>query len=139
MANRRDVMAVIAIAGFTLLTAVSGLYLGFVAPRTPYQGKPAPIVPDHGAILYQLRSIYSDPGRVRLDWRDVPGAKSYKVTVMTAEDESLYVSPTLHQNSWVIPSTEAFPLERQTTYHWKVTIFLSEHTETAEPGAFSTQ
>jgi len=139
MANRRDVGAVILIAGFTLLTALSGLYLGFVAPRAPYQGKPAPIVPDQGAILYQLRSIYSDPGRVRLDWRDVPGATSYKVTVMTAEDESLYVSPTLHQNSWVIPNSEAFPLQHQTTYHWKVTVTFSDHTESSDPGAFSTQ
>ena len=51
MANRREVVSVIAIAGFTLLTAVSGLYLGFVAPRSVSHGKPAPRVPDKGAIL----------------------------------------------------------------------------------------
>ena len=140
MANRRDVGSIIAIFGFTLLTAVSGLYLGFVAPRSTSQGKPAPRVPDQGAILYDMHSIYSPPNRIRLDWRDVPGATGYRVTVMTTEDESLFVSPLLPRNSWVIPhDDEAYPLQPLTTYHWKVTAVLPESTQTSDPASFAMQ
>jgi hypothetical protein len=139
MANRREVASVLAIAGFTLLTAASGLYLGFVAPRATSHGKPAPIVPDQGAILYEMHSIYSNPGRVRLDWRDVPHAEGYRITVMTPADDSLFTSPVLPVNSWVIPHEKGFPLARQTVYHWKVTVLLPDHTEVSEPAAFATQ
>jgi hypothetical protein len=138
MANRRDLGTVLAIAGFTLLTAVSGLYLGFVAPRAP-QGKPVPIQPDQGAILYQMHSMYSKPDRVRLEWRDVKAAVAYQITVMTPEDEPLFVSPRLPRNSWVIPHERAYPLSKQTVYHWKVTTFLPDRTETSEAAAFATQ
>lgn len=139
MANRRDLGTVIAIAGFTLLTAVSGLYLGFVAPRAVPHGKPVPRVPDQGAILYEMHSIYSKPDRIRLDWRDVPKATGYRITVMTTEDESLFVSPLLPRNSWVIPHGASYPLSRQTVYHWKVTVMLPEGTETSDAAAFATQ
>ena len=139
MANRRDVSSVIAIAGFTLLTAVSGLYLGFVAPRATPHGKAAPRVPDQGPILYDMHSMVSDPLRVHLDWRNVASASGYRVTVMTTEDESLFVSPTLRQNSWVIPSEKAFPLQPQTVYHWKVTVLLPDGIESSDPAAFATQ
>jgi hypothetical protein len=138
MANRREMASVLAIAGFTLLTAVSGLYLGFVAPRAVPHGKPVPLEPEQGAILYQMHSIYS-PGRVRLDWRDVPHATGYRITVMTPADDSLFTSPVLPGNSWVIPHEKAFPLARQTVYHWKVTVLLPDHTEVSEPAAFATQ
>lgn len=139
MANRREVGSVLAIAGFTLLTAVSGLYLGFVAPRTGWHGKPIPRVPDQGPILYEMHSIYSRPGRVRLDWRDVPHATGYRITVMTATDESLFVSPVLPRNSWVIPHERAYPVARQTVYHWTVTVLKPAGTEVSEPAAFATQ
>jgi len=139
MANRRDLGTVVAIAGFTLLTAVSGLYLGFVAPRaTPY-GKRMPLPPDQGAILYDMHSTYSKPGRVRLEWRDVKGALAYQITVMTPEDQPLFVSPRLPRNSWVIPHESAYPLSKQTIYHWKLTVFLPDRTETSEPAAFGMQ
>jgi hypothetical protein len=139
MANRRDVGSVIAIAGFTLLTALSGLYLGFVAPRVAPHGKAAPRVPDQGPILYDMHSMVSDPIRVHLDWRRVAEATGYRVTVMTTEDESLFVSPTLRQNSWVIPNEKAFPLQPQTVYHWKVTVLRPDGIESSEPAAFATQ
>jgi len=139
MANRSQVGSVLAIAGFTLLTAVSGLYLGFVAPRAASHGKPPPRIPDQGAILYDMHSMVSDPNRVRLDWRDVRGATGYRITVMTPADDSLFTSPVLPRNSWVIPESRAFPLKRQTVYHWKVTVTLPDHVETSDPAAFATQ
>jgi len=139
MANRSQVGSVLAIAGFTLLTAVSGLYLGFVAPRAASHGKPAPVVPDQGAILYDMHSIVSEPDRVRLEWRDVRGATGYRVTVMTPADDSLFTSPTLPRNSWVIPNGRAFPLKRQTTYHWKLTVTLPDRVEISDAAAFATQ
>src|SRR4051812_13448159 len=139
MANRSQVGSVIAIAGFTLLTAVSGLYLGFVAPRAASHGTPAPHVPDQGAILYDMHSIVSDPDRVRLGWREMPGAVGYRVTVMTPTDDSLFVSPVLPRNSWVIPRERAFPMKRQTVYHWKVTITRPGRVEPSDAAAFATQ
>jgi len=139
MANRREVASVLAIAGFTLLTAVSGLYLGFVAPRSSFHGKPVPHAPDQGAILYEMHSIYSKPGRVRLDWRDVPQALGYRVTVSTPTDDSLFTSPVLPHNSWVIPNEMAYPVKPQTVYHWTVTVLLPGRTEVSEAAAFATQ
>lgn len=139
MANRSQVGSVLAIAGFTLVTAVSGLYLGFVAPRATSHGTPAPIVPDQGAILYDMHSTVSDPGRVRLEWRDVKGATGYRITVLTPTDDSLFTSPVLPRNSWVIPKDRAYRLKRQTTYHWKVTVTLPDHVETSDAAAFATQ
>jgi len=139
MANRREIGSVIAITGFTLLTAVSGLYLGFVAPRAAMHGKAAPRVPDQGAILYDMHSIYSKPGRVRLEWRDVRGATGYQVTVMTPRDAPLFQSPVLPRNSWVIPHEAGFELTPQTTYHWKVAVTLPDHTETSDAASFATQ
>jgi len=139
MANRRDLGTVVAIAGFTLLTAVSGLYLGFVAPHAMPQGKRMPLPPDQGAILYEMHSMYSKPDRVRLEWRDVKGAVAYQITVMTPADRPLFVSPRLPRNSWVIPHERAYPLSKQTAYHWTVTVFLPERSEISEPAAFATQ
>ncbi|HYQ96334.1 MAG TPA: hypothetical protein VER38_04935 [Candidatus Eisenbacteria bacterium] len=139
MANRRDLGTVIAIAGFTLLTACSGLYLGFVAPRAMPHGKPIPRVPEQGPVVYRMQSIYSKPNRVRLEWREMPGAIGYRVTVLSADDESLFVSPRLPRNSWVIASKGDFHLARQTVYHWKVTVLFPERSETSDPAGFATQ
>lgn len=139
MANRREIGTVIAIAGFALLTACSGLYLGFVAPRAMPRGKPVPRVPEQGAVIYRMQSMFSKPNRVRLEWREMPGAMGYRVTVTNAEDESLFVSPRLPRNSWVIPPKSSFRLSRQTVYHWKVTVFYPERAETSDVAAFATQ
>ena len=139
MANRREVWSVIAIAGFTLLTACSGLYLGFVTPRVTSHGKPIPHVPDQGAVVYEMHSIYSKPNRIRLEWRDVPGAIGYQIKVMSAQDESLFVSPRLNRNAWIIPKELGPRLSGQTVYHWQVTVFHPDRTETSDPAAFATQ
>ena len=139
MANRSQLGPVLAIGAFTLLTAVSGLYLGFVSPRRTTHYKPAPIQPDQGPILYDMHSMVSDPDRVRLDWRDVPGATGYRITVMTSADDSLFTSPPLTRNSWVIPKDRAHPLKRHTVYHWKVTVARPDTTEVSDPSAFATQ
>jgi hypothetical protein len=137
MANRMDVASVAAIAGFTLITACAGLYLGFVAPRSMPHGKPVPRVPDQGPVLYGMTSLYSAPDRVRLEWREMPGATSYRVTVMTAEDESLFVSPMLARNAWVISGDPR--LSPQTLYHWKLSVLYPERIENSETSAFATQ
>src|SRR3989442_15387909 len=103
MANRRDLGTVVAIAGFTLLTAVSGLYLGFVAPHAMPQGKRMPLPPDQGAILYEMHSMYSKPDRVRLEWRDVKGAAAHQITAMSPADRPLFASPRLPRNCWPLP------------------------------------
>jgi len=139
MANRRDSWSLIAIAGFALITAGAGLFLGFVAPRAVPQGKPVPHVPDQGPIVYELRSIFSPPNRVHLEWREVPGALGYRVTIMTADDESLFVSPDLSQAAWTIPPALAAKLASQSVYHWKLTVSFLGHAETSEPSSFATQ
>jgi len=139
MANRRELASVLAIGGFTLLTAVSGLYLGFVAPRAAWHGKPIARVPDQGPILYEMHSMVSTPDRVRLDWRDVPHATGYRITVLTPVDDSLFTSPVLPHNSWVIPHEKAYPVKPHTVYHWTVTVLLPGRTEISEPAAFATQ
>ena len=139
MANRKDLGMVVVVAGFTLLTAVSGLYLGFVAPRATPHGKALPLLPDQGAILYDMHSVYSKPDRVRLGWRDVKGAAGYQITVMTPDDKPLFTSPRLAQNSWVIPHERAYPLSKQTVYHWKLAVFFPDRTESSEASAFATQ
>jgi hypothetical protein len=58
---------------------------------------------------------------------------------MTATDESLFVSPVLPRNSWVIPHEKAYPVARETVYHWTVTVLKPAGTEVSEPAAFATQ
>src|SRR5512138_1150769 len=104
MANRREAMGIVWIALLTRLVAGVGLYLGFRSPARPgASGPPVPQVPDQGPIIYEMRSVRSDPDRVRLEWRDVPGAASYRVTLMSAEDESLLVSPAIATTAWTLP------------------------------------
>ena len=140
MANRREALSLIMIVGLTLLTAGGGFYLGFVAPRAATHGKPIPIVPDKGPILYGMRSVVSEPNRVRLEWRDVPGASRYQIKVLTADDESLFVSPDLRLNAWTIPADVSSRLEKQTVYHWLLTVgFPNASPQYSDTAAFATQ
>lgn len=139
MANRRETLSVIAIAGFALLTACSGLYLGFVSPRAASRGKPVARVPDQGPVIYQMASVFSRPNRVRLQWRDVPGATGYRIKVMSAQEDSLFVSPPLTSNAWVIPKELGARMKRQTIYRWQLTVFFPSRTEVSDPAAFATQ
>ena len=140
MANRREAWSVIAIACFTLLTACGGFYLGFVAPRLGPPGKPIPLAPDEGPILYEMRSVFSQPNRIHLEWREVPGASGYRIKIMSAEDDSLFVSPDLKLNAWTIPPELRSGLERQTVFHWQLTVlFPDAPPQRSDPAAFATQ
>lgn len=140
MANRREVRSLFVIAGFTLLTACGGLYLGFVDQRPSPQGKAIPRLPDQGPILYEMRSVFSLPNRVHLEWRDVPGASGYRIKIMSAEDESLFVSPVLKSNAWTIPPDLRPRLAKQTVYHWQLTVHFPESPpRRSDPAAFATQ
>jgi hypothetical protein len=141
MANRRDAMGIVWIAMLTMVVAGVGLYLGFHNPARPGAGgKPVPKVPDQGPIIYEMRSLRSDPDRVRLEWRDVPGALGYTVTLMNATDESLFVSPSLNEPAWTLPPEIRNKLTPQTVYHWRLRVDLpGGHTERSEPAAFATQ
>ncbi len=130
----------IAIVSFTLLTACGGLYFGFVAPRPSSSGKPIPRVPDQGPILYEMRSVVSQPNRVRLEWLDVTGASGYRIKIMSAVDDSLFVSPELKQNAWTIPPDLRPRLAKQTVYHWQLTVIFPETPpRISEAAAFATQ
>jgi hypothetical protein len=141
MANRRDAMGIVWIAILTMVVAGVGLYLGFHNPARPGAGgPPVPKVPDQGPIIYEMRSVRSDPDRVRLEWRDVPGALGYSVTLMSATDESLFVSPSLSEPAWNLPPEIRSKLTPQTVYHWRLTVDLAGgHNERSEPAAFATQ
>ncbi|HYQ96627.1 MAG TPA: hypothetical protein VER38_06410 [Candidatus Eisenbacteria bacterium] len=139
MANRKETLSVIAIGAFALLTACSGLYLGFVAPRTAARGKPIARVPEQGPVIYQMASVFSKPNRVRLQWRDVAGATGYRIKVMSAKDDSLFASPVLTTNAWVIPKELGSRMKRQTVYRWQLTVFFPSRTEISDPAAFATQ
>jgi len=128
------------IAGLTLVVASVGLYLGFIAGRPGPSGKSIPKVPDQGAILYDMHSVVSPPDRIRLEWREVPDAASYRVTILSVEDESLFVSPVLKTNAWVIPPETRRILRPGTAYHWLVAVMRRGGlTERSDVAAFATQ
>ena len=139
MANHREARSVLIIGVLTLVVAGTGLYLGFRPPKASTGGE-VPKVPDQGPILYEMRSVRSDPDRVLLEWRDVGGASGYRVTIMSAEDDSLFTSPVLSTTTWVIPAEMRAILQPQTVYHWTLTVMFpdGEH-RTSEPAAFATQ
>src|SRR4029079_133984 len=141
MANRRDAMGIVWIAILTMVVAGVGLYLGFHNPARPGAGgPPVPKQPDQGPIIYEMRSMRSAPDRVRLEWREIPGALGYTVTLMSAADESLLVSPTLTSAVWNLPPEIRSKLTSQTVYHWRITVdFAGGRTEKSEPAAFATQ
>ena len=140
MANHREARSVLVIGILTLVVAGAGLYLGFRPPRASSTGQEVPKVPDQGPIVYEMRSVRSDPDRVRLEWRDVGGANGYRVTIMSAEDDSLFTSPVLSTTAWVIPPELRPRLQRQTVYHWKLAVLFPDGEERmSEPAAFATQ
>jgi hypothetical protein len=140
MANNREARSVLIIGALTLVVAGTGLYLGFQPPRASSIGQEVPKAPDQGPIIYEMRSVRSEPDLVRLEWRDVEGASGYRVTIMSAEDDSLFASPVLSTTVWAIPPELRPQLQRQTVYHWKLAVLFSQGEERiSEPAAFATQ
>jgi len=141
MANRSDFQTVMLVGALTLLVGVAGLYLGFNTNRTPRAkgGTVVPKVPDTGPIVYEMRSVRSEPDRVRFEWRDVDGAMGYRVTVMSATDDSLFTSPEITTTNWTIPSDLRTRLAAGSVYHWRVTVLSPGGTKFSEPSAFATQ
>ena len=140
MANPRSSIAVFVIAVLTMLVGGTGLYLGFQQGRTPKSGPAVPHQPDQGPILYDMRSIQSEPDRIRLEWALMDDAREYRITVLSAADESLFTSPMLTANSWVIPPSLRSRLEPATVYHWKVNVVTKRgDARASDPAAFATQ
>jgi len=140
MANQREGRSVLVIGVLTLIVLGTGLYLGFQPPRQAGTGQDAPVVPEQGPIVYEMRSVRSDPDRIRLEWRDVEGATGYRVSILSAADDSLFSSPVLSTTTWVIPPELRPLLTAQTVYHWKLTVVMPDgREESSEPAAFATQ
>jgi hypothetical protein len=140
MANQRNLMAVVVVGALTLLVGGAGLYLGFASGRSPQSGPPVPKQPDQGPILFEMRSIRSEPDRIRFEWARFDDASAYRVTVLSASDDSMFASPTLQSNAWVIPTDLRLKLAAQSVYHWRVTVFSkSGAVRASEPAAFATQ
>jgi len=141
MANRKDAQALVLVGALSVLVAGAGLYLGFHATHhATGRAEPMPVVPEHGPILYDMRSVRSDPDRVRLEWKDVPDARGYRVTILSAEDDSLFASSTLSTTSWTIPPSLRGHLKPQTVYHWRLTVLLPSGREArSEAASFATQ
>lgn len=140
MANRRDLTALLVVGALTVIVSSVGLVLGFHSNRlTPRYATPLR-VPDRGPILYEMRSMISEPDRVRFAWREVDGAEGYRVTVMTAADESLFTSPEVRTPYWTIPPPLRARLGPQTTYHWRLTVHFEDRAPAVSEGAsFATQ
>jgi hypothetical protein len=140
MANHRNATAVLVIGALTLIVGSAGLYLGFKYGRGPQTGPAVPKQPDRGPILYEMRSIRSEPDRVRFEWAEIKGAKGYRITVLSPSDDSLFTSPNLTTTAWVIPPDLRSRLAPQSVYHWKVTVMLDGgETRASDPAAFATQ
>lgn len=140
MANHREARSVLIIGVLTLVVLATGLYLGFRPPRAASTGEHAPRVPDQGPILYEMRSVRSEPDRIRLEWKDVEGASGYRISILSAEDDSLFSSPVLSTTTWVIPPGLRPLLTPQTVYHWRLTVLMPDGGEqSSEPAAFATQ
>jgi len=140
MANRRDLQTLIVVGALTLLVASVGLFLGFNSNRlTPHMAA-TPLPPPQGPIVYEMRSIRSDPDRVRLEWREVPGAVGYRVTILSATDDSLFAGPEVQTPYWTIPPELRGRLKPQTTYHWRLAVFnLGRAPAVSDPASFATQ
>ena len=140
MANQRNVMAVVVVGALTLLVGGAGLYLGFASGRHAPTSPPVPKQPDYGPILYDMRSIRSEPDRIRFEWARFDDANAYRITVLSPSDDSLFASPALTSNAWVIPTDMRRKLAAQSIYHWRVTVFSkSGSTRSSDPAAFATQ
>lgn len=140
MANHRNAAAVLVIGVITMIVGGAGLFLGFHYNHSPSQGPPVPKQPDQGPILYDMRSLRSEPDRVRFEWATIERAKGYRITVLSAQDEALFTSPLLTGTSWVIPPELRSQLSAQTVYHWKVTVQLDGGgSRSSDPASFATQ
>lgn len=140
MANRRDITTVLVVALLALVVGGAGLYLGFRPPTPRENGPPVPKQPDIGPIIYEMTSIFSEPNRIQLRWREVPGAAVYLVTVMSASDDSLFASDSLRTNVWTIPDPLRKKLKRQTAYHWRLTVVSPDRPPAhSEAASFATQ
>ena len=122
MANRRDLTSLLVVGALAVIVSGVGLVLGFHSNRLVPHPAAAPRVPDRGPILYDMRSMISEPDRVRLAWREVEGAAGYRVTVLSAADESLFTSPGIRTPYWTIPADLRSRLAAQTTYHWRLRV-----------------
>ena len=140
MPNRKDATTLIVVALLALVVGGVGLWLGF-QPAGPHNtGKPVPKQPDQGPIIYEMTSIFSEPNRIQLRWKEVSGAAAYRVTLMTASDDSLFASDSLKTNAWTIPDSLRGKLPGQTVYHWKLAVLFTDRPAAySEPAAFATQ
>jgi len=127
MANRRDAITLVVVAVLSLIVGGAGLWLGFRPPPPAEHGPPVPVPVDRGPIVYDMTSIFSEPDRIQLRWRDVPNAAAYRVTIMTAADDSLFGSDSLKTTAWTVPTELRGRLKRQTGYHWRLTVFFPDH------------
>ena len=140
MANRREYRTVFVVGALALAVAGVGLYLGFHSNRLTPELSSMPLRPDEGPIVYEMRSVRSDPDRVRFEWREVPGSAGYRVTVMSASDDSLFTSPEIHTSYWTIPPGQRGRLAARTVYHWRLTVrFPARAPAVSDPAAFATQ
>jgi hypothetical protein len=140
MANRRDLQTLIVVGALATLVASVGLFLGFHSNRLVPHLAPTPLPPASGPIVYEMSSIRSDPDRVRFEWREVPGAVGYRVTLLTATDDSLFTGPDVETPYWTIPPELRGKLKPQTTYHWRLTVrYLGRGPSVSDPASFATQ
>jgi len=140
MANRRDVTTLMVVALLALVVGGMGLWLGFRPPGPRQNGRPVPKPVDQGPIIYEMNSIFSEPNRIQLQWREVAGAGAYRVTLLSAADDSLFASDSLKTTTWTIPSDLRSRLSRQTAYHWRLTVFFPDRPAAhSDPATFATQ
>lgn len=140
MANQRSLLSLVIVGALTLIVGGAGLYLGFASGRNPQSGPPVPKQPDQGPILFDMRSLRSEPDRIRFEWARFDDATAYRVTVLSASDDSMFASPPLSTNAWVIPTDLRPKLAPQSVYHWKVAVFSKAGgVRVSDPAAFATQ
>jgi hypothetical protein len=140
MANSREIRTLVVVGALALLVGSVGLFLGFHSNRLTLRASKYTLAPPNGPIVYRMRSIRSDPGRVRFEWAEVPGASFYHVTVFTAGNDSLFTGPEITRPYWTItPEFEGY-LKPQTTYHWRLTIRMVDGTrKVSDPASFATE
>ncbi len=70
----------------------------------------------------------------------MPEAADYRITILSVEDESLFVSPPLKVNAWTIPPDLRSRLKPGTVYHWQLTVTRQDGlTERSDAAAFAMQ